>query len=51
MVGGFGVTTGALASGSVDTSVSQDLVLSAQLANSGETVTLESYTVEVCYGA
>jgi hypothetical protein len=51
MVGGFGVTTGTLASGAVDTSAAQDLVLSAQLANSGETVTLESYTVEVCYGA
>jgi hypothetical protein len=28
-------------------SIAQDLVISGQLANSGETITLESYLVEV----
>jgi hypothetical protein len=43
----FGVTSGALEAGAIDTTVEQDLVLSAQLANTGETITLHSYTVEL----
>lgn len=31
----------------VDTSASQDLVISGQLANTGETITLEGYAVEI----
>jgi hypothetical protein len=43
--------TGSPATGAIDTSVAQDLVISGQLANAGETVTLESYLVELAYGA
>ena len=35
----------------IDTSIDQDIVLSGQLANAGETVTLESYMVEVAHRA
>jgi hypothetical protein len=31
--------------------VAQDVVISGQLGNAGETVTLESYLVELAYGA
>lgn len=41
----IGPTTGALSTGAVDTSAAQDLVFSAQLANAGETLTLENYEV------
>ena len=34
--------TGSPATGAVDTSVAQDLVISGQLGNAGKTVTLES---------
>lgn len=47
----FGTGTGAVVTSAVDTSASWDLVISGQLANSGETITLESYTVELKYGA
>jgi hypothetical protein len=47
----FGVSGGALTTGTIDTSTSQDIVLTAALANSGETITLESYIVEVAYAA
>jgi hypothetical protein len=33
--------------GAIDMSIAQDLVFSGQLANSGETITLESYLVEL----
>jgi len=42
-----GITTGALATGSVDTSAATTVVISGQLANTGETITLESYLVEL----
>ena len=47
----WGSTTGALATSSVNTSEDQDLVFSGQLANSGDTIALESYTVELLYQA
>lgn len=37
--------------GTVDTSANQDLVLSFQVASAAESMTLESYTIEVVYGA
>jgi hypothetical protein len=40
-----------LTTSSVDTSVDQDLVFSGQLANGGETITLESYLVELFHQA
>lgn len=40
-------TTGSLATGSVDTSAATTLVISGELANTGETITLESYIVEL----
>jgi len=43
----IGTTTGTLATSSADTSASQSLTITAQLANSGETASLESYTVEL----
>jgi hypothetical protein len=47
----WGSTTGALTTSSVDTSIDQDLVFSGQLANSGETIALESYLVELFHQA
>lgn len=47
----FGNSTTAPATGAIDTASAQDIVISAQLANSSETVTLESYMVEVAYRA
>jgi hypothetical protein len=49
--GGWGTNTGSPTTGSVDTTSTQTLEIGATLANSGETITLESYIVEVCYGA
>ncbi len=43
--------TGSTVAVAVDTASAQDLVFTGQLANSGETVTLESYLVELFYGA
>jgi hypothetical protein len=43
--------TGSSATGAVDTSVAQDVVISGKQGNAGETVTLESYLVELAYGA
>jgi hypothetical protein len=47
----LGSSTSALITASVDTSVDQDLAFTGQLANSGETLTLESYVVEIAHGA
>lgn len=47
----FVASSGALLATSVDTSVAQDLVLTGQLANSGETITLEAYLVELMHGS
>ena len=48
---GVAPNTGSPATGAVDTSVAQDVVISGQLGNAGKTVTLESYPVELAYGA
>lgn len=44
---GAGGTTSIPITGTVDTTVAQDLVLTCQLSNSGETINLESYSVEL----
>ncbi len=44
---GTGTSTGTVTTGTVDTSAAQDLVLAGVLANTGETLTLETYTVEL----
>lgn len=49
--GGWGTSTSTPVTSSVDTSAAADLVISGQLANAGETVTLESYLVELLYRA
>jgi hypothetical protein len=50
---GFGIGVGSAtpSTGTVNTANAQDLVFTAELANSGETITLEGYTVKICYGA
>ncbi len=47
--GGFGQGTSTLSTGAVDTASAQDLIIYGQLANSGETITLESYLVELLH--
>lgn len=44
-------TSSASTSGTVNTAVDQDLVVTAQLANSGETITITSVCAELLYGA
>lgn len=46
----WGVTTAAVITGSRDTTSNQDLVITGQLTNGADTITLESYVVEVCQG-
>lgn len=46
-----GSSTTALPTATIATSSATDLVLTAQLANSGESITLEGYTVDLVYGA
>jgi hypothetical protein len=48
---GPGFSTAALVAGAIDTTADRDLVFNAQLANTGETITLEEYLVERAYGA
>ncbi len=48
-VAGFGTSTGAPLTGAVDTSAGQTLALTGQLASAGETITLESYLVELAF--
>lgn len=47
---GFGTGTGSNVTGTINTAVAQDLVITGQKASSGETLTLESYLVEVLPG-
>ena len=47
----FGNSANALATTAIDTSVAQNLTFTGQLANSGDTITLERYLVEVFYQA
>lgn len=49
--GGLGATSGAVSTSSIDTAAAVDVTLTAQKASAGETITLESYTVELMYGA
>lgn len=47
----FGASGNLAATSAVDTASSQTLAITGQLANSGETITLESCLVEIAYGA
>lgn len=47
----FGVNTAAPTTRTVNTAIAQDLIFYATLASAGETITLESYTVELFYAA
>jgi hypothetical protein len=47
----WGTNAGGNTTSAVNTTAAVDLVISGQLANSGETITLEAYTVELLYGA
>ena len=38
------------AGGTIDTSITQDVIFYGTLANTGDTITLESYVVELLYG-
>lgn len=49
--GGFGASVATTTTGSIDTSSAQDVVIYGQLANSGETITLESWLVELFHYA
>ena len=50
-IAGFGSATGAPLTGAVDTAAGQTLALTGQLGSSGDTITLESYIVELAYRA
>jgi hypothetical protein len=45
--GGWSTTTGSPITAAIDTTADQNVVFSIELANAGETATLESYTIEV----
>jgi len=47
----FGTTTAGVVTSAVDTSAGVNLVITGQVANTAETVTLESYLVELFHGA
>lgn len=49
VVGGFGSTTNALLTAAVNTGSAANLLLQGTLGNAGDTLTLESYTIEVVY--
>jgi len=44
---GFGSSGAAPKTGTIDTAAAQDIVIRGQLANSGETITLAAYVVEI----
>ncbi len=48
--GGWGGSTGAVFTGTVDTSIAQDLIITGQLASGADTMTLESYLIELIRG-
>lgn len=48
---GFGVGTSAPVTAAIDTTAAVDLVISGQLADGADTITLETYTVLLFYGA
>jgi hypothetical protein len=45
--GGWSTSAQAITTGTVDTAATQELVISGQLASSGETITLHAYLVEL----
>ena len=45
--GGYGLSTGAFATGAIDTSAATTIVITGQKASAGETMTLESYIAEL----
>ena len=47
---GFGTSASAPVTMAIDTSVDQNVTLTGQLGNAADTMVLESYTVELCYG-
>ena len=49
--GGWSTDASAIVTGTIDTSIAQNLVITAQLGLGSETLTLESYLVELLYGA
>jgi hypothetical protein len=49
--GSFAASATALVTGAINTASAQNLQLLGQLANAGDTVTLEAYLVELLYGA
>lgn len=48
---GFGSSTASMSTFSIDTTVAQDITITAQLANAGDTINLESYIVRALPGA
>ena len=50
-VGGWGSNANVPVMSTLDTTTAKDIVISGLLANAGDTVTLESYLVEIFYGA
>ena len=50
-VGGWGSNANVPVTSTLDTTTAKDIVISGLLANAGDTVTLESYLVEIFYGA
>jgi len=48
---GWNANASAVVTATVDTASAQDLVITGTLASSGDTLTLESYLVELLYGA
>ena len=48
---GFGTSTGSITTTAIDTTAAQNVTLHAALANAGETITLESYLVEIYHHA
>ncbi len=49
--GTFNTSSSAFSTGSIDTTSSTTVYISGQTASSGETITLESFTVELLFGA
>lgn len=47
---GFGTSTGAPNYMTIDTTADQPIAITGQLGNASDTLILESYTVELCYG-
>ena len=46
-----GIGAAGLVTSAINTASAQNITITAQLANAGDTATLEGYTVEIVYGA